>query len=426
MTLARIAAHLDPATELDGFQTAARTLLAHPVVTEKYPSQTALTLVRRFEEPLRNEFARICNWRLDVGHSCARLLRRPATISPYRPARTASQSHRPFTPMTYACLCLVLASLESLGAQTTISQLAEEALRVRAGDDDLPLDLTNHTHRRAFVDAVAWLEARGILALLDGETEAFLSRAGDALYDIDADAAGRLLVSPPNVLASITAPEEFLDEVYPPTPEGAQARARHRVHRRLLTETTLYYDELPEPERIYARQRRTRIGEELERLTGRALECRAEGQALIGLSEGESWPGPSGTVPQAALLYGEELVATATATADAVAEVDASSFATPGNGADSPPTGGADAPTQSVGRVVDASSARASWLRVVAAYQKRFSADYRAEPDRLREEATDLLERLDLVERRPDGSILVRPALARYRVDVRLPEALDV
>lgn len=420
MTLARIAAHLDPATEVDGFQTAARTVLAHPVVTEHYPNPGVLTLVRRFEEPLRNEFARICNWRLDVGPTCARLMRRPPAVSSHRPARTVSQSRRPFSPMTYASLCLVLASLESLGAQTSISQLAEESLRVRAGDDDLPLDLTRHTHRRAFVDAVAWLEARGILTLLDGDTEAFLSRDGDALYDIDADAASRLLVSPPNVLAGLSAPEQFLDEVYPPTLEGSHARARHRVHRRLLTETVLYYDELPEHERSYARQRRTRIREELERLTGCHLECRAEGQALIGLAESESWPGPSGTVPQAALLYGEELAAEARGAvtgADAAARLDGVIYTTREH---DEPTG------QPVGRVVDAAEAGRCWRRVVGAYQQRFAADYRAEPDRLLDEATDLLERLDLVTRRPDGSILVRPALARYRVDVRLPEVLDV
>jgi hypothetical protein len=200
--LARIAVHLDPGTELEDFQTAARLLVAHQLVTERFPHRGALALVRRFEEPLRNEFGRLCHWRLDVAPTCARLTRRPACLSAHRPARTASQSRRPFTPRSYAYLCLVLAAIESLGAQTTISQLADAALRLGAGDDALDLDLTEHAHRRAFVDAVAWLEERGVLTLLDGETESFLAQGGDALYDVDADAASRLLVSPPSVLAA--------------------------------------------------------------------------------------------------------------------------------------------------------------------------------------------------------------------------------
>ena len=183
MTLARIAAHLDPARELDDFQAAARALVTHGLITERYPHAGALALVREFEEPLRNEFNRLCHWRLDVAPTCARLLRRPTELSVHRPARTATQSRRPFSPQAYAFLCLVLAALESLGEQTTISRLADEVARLRAGDDALALDLTAHSHRRAFVDAVAWLEHRGVLELVDGDTETFVGGGGDALYD---------------------------------------------------------------------------------------------------------------------------------------------------------------------------------------------------------------------------------------------------
>ncbi len=397
MTLARIAAHLDPARELDDFQTAARTLITHGLVTDRYPQAGALALVRRFEEPLRNELSRMCHWRLDVAPTCARLLRRPAAVSAHRPARTATQSRRPFSPQTYASLCLVLAALEGLAEQTTITQLADEVVRLRAGDDALPFDLTAHTHRRAFVDAVAWLEHRGVLVLLDGDTETFLAGGGDALYDVDGDAASRLLVSPPSVLAGLTTPDEFIDEPYPPTPEGAQARARHRVHRRLLTEAVLYYDELPDDERDYARQRGTRIREELERLTGCTVERRAEGQALVGLPAADAFPA-GGAVAQAALLLGSELAGVAAA----------------------PPS--ADA----VGRVVASSAADAAWRRVVVAYAGRFTAEYRAEPDRLRAEALSFLERLDLIRPLDGGDLVVLPALARYRAQAQLPETLGV
>lgn len=398
MTLARIAAHLDPARELDDFQAAARALITHGLVTARFPQPGRLAQIRRFEEPLRNEFVRLCHWRLDVGRSSARLLRRPAELSQYRGARTVTASRRPWLPQTYASLCLVLAALEALGDQTTISQLAQGVVRLCTGDDTLPFDLTVHAHRRAFVDAVTWLEHRGLLTLLDGDTETFVAGVGDALYNVDRDAASRLLVSPPSTLAGLTGPELFLVDVYPPTPEGDTARIRHRVHRRLLTQAALYYDELPDDERDYARQRRTRIKAELGRLTGRILECRAEGQALIGLPQADPFPA-GGAVAQAALLYGSELTGEA---------IQGGSF---GAGAD---------------REIPADVADAAWARVLRAYAGRFTAEYRAEPTRLRSEATALLVRLDLLGRTSDDTITVRAALARYRAEVRLPETLDV
>ena len=396
MTLARVAVQLDPANELDDFQAVARALLAHGLVTERFPQAGILALVRRFEEPLRSEFERICHWRLDIGPHCARLFRRPAATSHYRPARSVTQSRRAFTPQAYASLCMVLAAIEGLGEQTTIRQLADEVARLRAGDETLPFDLTTHTHRRAFVDAVAWLQERDVLVLLDGDTEAFLATEGNALYDVDRATASRLLLSPPSVLAGLKGTEDFLEEPYPPTPEGAQSRARHRVHRRLLTEGALYYDDLPADERDYARQRRTRITVDLERLTGCILECRNEGQALIGLPAAEPFPA-GGAVAQAALLLGGELARAAVVDKD----------------------GGS-------ARLVTPAEEDGAWRRVLAAYAGRFTAEYRAEPERLRAEATALLERLGLVETQGGSVLAVRPALARYRAEVRLPEVFDV
>ena len=88
MTLARIAANLDPANELADFQAAARTLLTYGLVTDRYPQPGALALVRRFEEPLRNEFGRMCHWRLDVGPTSPGCCgARPCCHPAARPAR---------------------------------------------------------------------------------------------------------------------------------------------------------------------------------------------------------------------------------------------------------------------------------------------------------------------------------------------------
>jgi hypothetical protein len=76
-------------------------------------------------------------------------------------------------------------------------------------------------------------------------------------------------------------------------------------------------------------------------------------------------------------------------------------------------------------RLVCATEAADAWRRVVAAYAGRFTAEYRAEPERLRAEAIALLESLGLVVSRP-GAISVFAALARYRAEAHLPDVLDV
>jgi uncharacterized protein (TIGR02678 family) len=390
MTTARVAVQLDPA-ELDEFQRAARLLLAHPLVTPSWPRAGALALVRRWEQVLRAEMGRILHYHLDVAPTCARLVRRSASLSPHRPGLTATG--RPFTRWTYTYLCLVLAAIEGLGQQTTISQLAEEVARLRAGDDALPVDLTRYDQRRALVDAAAWLESRGVLTLRDGATESFLDQ-GDALYDIDGDAASRLLVASPSVLREVAEAGDFLAERYPPGDQWEQRRTSHRLARRLVSCPVVYYDDLPADELAFARQRRTRLADELERLTGCTIEARAEGLALVDATveplAREPFPG-RGAVAHAALLLGEQLCAR------------------------SPVTDGST-------RQLDATSADEAWAAVVASHGDRFTAEYRDDPDRLRRDALGLLERLDLADVLPGGAVAVRAALARYRPAVHRPD----
>lgn len=414
---ARVAVQLD-AGEREDFQQAARVLLAHPLVTAVWPEAGSLPLIRRFEEPLRNEFWRMCRWRLDIGARSARLLRRPAETTDTRPA--TSRTGRPFSPWAYAFWCLVLSALESVGTQTSISVLADEVTRIRAGDDALPVDLTAFEQRRAFVDAVGLLERLGVLTLIDGATEAFLATSdglgGDALYDVDVDTAGHLLTSPPRVLAGLVDPEDFLVEAYPATSEGDAARVRHGVIRRLLLQPVVYFAELSEDERNFARHRKGRLRDEIERLTGRWLEIRAEGMSLIDAPSAISFPG-SGVVAHAALLYGGELVADALLQA-----APAGGGPLPSGGVPPAPAGTEGAPEHpSVSRRVGRTEADRAWTRVVEAFGDRLTADYRDDQARLRREAVELLVRLDLVAP-DDGDLLIRPAMARYRADVRLPD----
>jgi hypothetical protein len=111
----RAAVQID-AGELEDFQRTARLLLGHPLVTPTWPNPRALTTVRRWEVPLRNEFSRVLGFRLDVGRSSARLYRRAATTSVHRGPFT--RTLRPLGHVACSFLCLVLAALEELGDQT--------------------------------------------------------------------------------------------------------------------------------------------------------------------------------------------------------------------------------------------------------------------------------------------------------------------
>jgi len=141
--MARLLVHLERA-ELVEAQAAARTLLAHPLVTGTFPDPRALALVRAHEEPLREELLRLLGYRLEVGGSWARLVRRPSRLCPDRPALT--RSGRRFSRRSYATLCLVLAALEQLGAAMLVSSLVDEVNRQAAGEA-LQASLVEHVER---------------------------------------------------------------------------------------------------------------------------------------------------------------------------------------------------------------------------------------------------------------------------------------
>ncbi len=376
--------------ELAEAQRAARTLLAHPLITSRWPDERSMTLVRHHEEPLRGELARVLGHSLEVGRSWARLVRRPSRPSSSRPALT--RTGRAFGRRTYATLCLVLAAFEQLGPSTLISGLVEEVNRQSAGDPALGLDPGRPDHRDALVDAVLLLQQRGVLHLIDGEPEAW-SRdgTGDALYDVDLDAASRVLIAWPSVLGASRDAAELLVEHHPPTEEGRAAAVRQRVHRRLVEDPVVAYADLDADELAYVRQRRSRLTEQLTRLTGCTIEPRAEGLALIDAEDhpigAATFPG-GGTLAWAALLLGELLVL---AVADGAGDE----------------------------RPVDAAGVRAAWDQVVDSYRARFKREYRDDPDRLLDDAVEVLVTHGLLRRPPEGDaaggVVVQAALARYR-----------
>ncbi len=380
----RVAVQIDRA-DLPDFQRASRLLLAHPLVTPAWPRPDALALVRRWEVPLRSEFGRVLGFRLDVAPGSARLYRKAATTSAHRGART--RTDRAMGRLACTFLCLTLAALESLGEQTTASGLAEEVQRLRAGDDTLPIDLTSHDQRRAFADAVKWLEDRGVLRLCDGTVERWLADAdggGDALYDVERDTASRLLVAAPSVLRDVAEPADFLVDVRGSSEDAERTWLRQRFARRLVCDPVVRWDDLPDDEVEHVRHRRTRIVADVERLTGCAVESRTEGFCLIDADAepigGESFPA-GGSETQAALLWGARLV---------------------------------ELTTDGTRPVVPDNEADRGWDEIVDAYRPRFRTEYRDAPHRLRADVEALLDRFGLV-RRVDAGVAVSPVLARYR-----------
>ncbi|MEZ5382431.1 MAG: TIGR02678 family protein [Microthrixaceae bacterium] len=401
----RAAVQIDPG-ELEDFQRTARLMLGHPLVTTVWPNPQALVAVRRWEVPLRNEFSRVLGFRLDVGRSSARLYRRAATTSAHRGPFT--HNLRPMGHVACSFLCLVLAALEELGDQTTASRLADAVLRLRSGDDALPVDLTAYAQRRAFVDAVTWLETRGVLRLRDGGADQWLENEaeGDALYDVDRDCVSRLLVSSPSVLRGVGEAADFLVE---PTEAGTENRPKtlhHRLARRLVEGPVMSYADLGQDELAYVRQRRTRLVRDLKQLTGCHVESRAEGMSLIDESiepiteSKHRFPG-GGTLTQAALLWGAALVELA-ATGE---EVPAATSAEAAEDV---------RPAQSAERWVNLAAAEEAWDGIVDRYRPKFASAYRESPDKLRREVGELLERYGLLGVAGD-CLRVHAALARYR-----------
>ena len=90
-----------------------------------------------------------------------RLRRSQDTLDATRPALT--RARRPFDRRRYAYLVLALSALGRSGSQIALSELADAVAADAGRIDGLGMDTGRKADRDAFVDAVAWLEARGAL-----------------------------------------------------------------------------------------------------------------------------------------------------------------------------------------------------------------------------------------------------------------------
>jgi uncharacterized protein (TIGR02678 family) len=409
---ARLAVHLPP-HQLPELQRATRALLRSPLLTAK---DDEFRLVLRWETVLRNEFGQKLGYRLDVSRSAARLLRRPASTTETRGA-FIERNGRHLGRWGYVYLCLTLAALEQPGHQVVASELLGRITNLARGDERLALDTTEYSQRRAFRDAVRYLEQVGVLAVRDGDVESLLQE-GEVLWDVDRDAAAMCMVATPSILRSVSSVEDFVAEPLPSGIEARRRRARHLLNRRMLDQPVVATADLNGDELELAWRNRRREAENISRLTGCEIELRREGIALIehpvhpmGRSR---FPG-SDNVSHAALLWLTELLhrAEPTGPAEPFDHVDADGMTTEDSvELDAPPV----VETPTADREVPAADVDAAWTVVLEQYGERLGKDAREQPDRVRTAAESVLRRFGLVEPGPQRW-RVRAVANRYRAE---------
>lgn len=431
------------ALELADYQKAVRLVLRHPLITPVYPDGGALATVRRWAEQLRTDLMEVLGYRLITTADTARLQRAQDQLDPTRPA--LSRSGRPFDRRRYAYLALTLAALGRHGAQVALGELADAVAADAARIDGLGLDTERKHDRDAFVDAVSWLTERGALRLADGSAASWASdpERAEALYDIDREVL-TAVHRPTRVLQHVTSVTALLDSAGARSlSEGRRAQrlsASRRARRLVLEHPVAYYADA-DPE-LTGQLRAPGLAEDITRLTGLTIERRAEGIALVDTSGRLSdtrFPG-GGTVAQAALLLGARISEAAARTgrhapellpAPSAAErlVDRAGridLALPAQGVFEQATADREDPGEETEGENEAHAAEVrhpfvttSWLRartkeITEQYGAGFAADLRGDPDRLLDEALDLLAAMSLVVR-VVGGVLALPLLARYR-----------
>jgi Protein of unknown function (DUF2398) len=184
-------------------------LAAPPLITARYPDKTSLPLVRKWAGQLRTDFAEVLGYTLVSTGETIRLRRAQDTLDPTRP--TLTRAKRPFDRRRYVYLVLTLSALGRAGSQIALSELADAVAAEAGRIDSLGMDTGRKADRDAFVDAVAWLEARGALRMVDGSAAEWVNdpERAEALYDIDREVVAAVY-APSRVLQHLSSVTELL------------------------------------------------------------------------------------------------------------------------------------------------------------------------------------------------------------------------
>jgi uncharacterized protein (TIGR02678 family) len=266
-------------------QRALRALLMRPLIASGNPD---LELVRRHAEYLRDWFGREAGWNLQIERQCARLYKRPATLT------DATRGLPEFDRERYALLCLACAVLERAESQITLRAMGERLLE-SAADPELAsrgftYTLESARERRALVGVCRLLLELGVLGRVAGDEEAYVNQSGDVLYDVHRRVLARLPSGTVGAsLISATQPDlnfddrlaALNDEYVPDSPESRRTALRYGLARRLIDDPVLYHDDLTNDELEYLSSQRGPMAYRLAQASGLTAELRAEGLALV-------------------------------------------------------------------------------------------------------------------------------------------------
>ncbi len=292
-------------SDLGSYQYAVRMVLTHDVITATRPRPGVLEQVLRWADQMAADLRDLLGYTLIATTRQVRLIRRLDAFDPTQSAALSSRYGRPFDRRRLAYLCLVLAAFQRSRVEISLADLVRAVTPAANAIDGLGFDPTVGAHKAAVVDVLDWLADRGALRLSDGSAEAWASdtESGDALYDIDHDICAALF-RPARPVQHLTSAAGLLDSTFVSDKRGAQREAAAQRAARALLEYPVVYYALAAPEVADALRPRG-IAESLSRLTGLAVERRAEGIMLAdaaGRFTDRPFPGRGGAVNRAAGL----------------------------------------------------------------------------------------------------------------------------
>lgn len=284
--------------DAEGRRRALRALLLRPVLRAETDGEV-FRLARRHADYLREWLERETGWRLAVESQTVRLRvshtpqgATAVAIAERHPARSR-RGDPDFTRRRYVLLCLTLSVLEHADPQVALGRLADDVVLAakQPGLEGVEFTLGSREERSDMVAVIRLLLGFGVLDRVAGDEESYAAGGGDALYDVDRRVLATMLSTAhgPALVASRLGPRPEIGQIEaalhapPPTytDEEANRQLRHSVSRRLLTDPVVYYDELPEPERVYLTSQRVPLTRRLCEATGLVAELRAEGIALV-------------------------------------------------------------------------------------------------------------------------------------------------
>ncbi|WP_214414485.1 DUF2398 family protein [Sphaerisporangium fuscum] len=431
-------------SDLGSYQQAVRLALTNDLITQTRPRPGALEQVLQWADQLTHDFRELFGYTVIATTRQVRVVRRLDAFDDTQRLLFAKKG-KSFDRRRLAYLCLVLALFQRSRVEISLADLVRAFAPTANAIDGLGFDPTVTAHKAAVVDCLDWLVERGALRVSDGSLDAWAhdTEHGDALFDIDHDICA-ILFKPARPVQHLTSAAGLL--------EGGESRDRPddvaRRARRALVEHPVVYFAQVEPE-VADALRRPDLTADLARLTGLAVECRAEGVLLAdegGRFTDKPFPGRGGAVNRAAglllakmadLLEDPDERATVTFLEppgdaddqrDLLARIDSalpqagvvrelawapSAVRPPGPGGASPPQ-----------------VALVEWSRLTAMmgelYEElgaaSFSSAWQHDPDGLLDAAVTLLAELRLARRHP-GGVLLLPAFARYRnITLALPD----